>query len=61
MEAIRIGEKLIGTTRAGLTLIGQQLKNNPHTNLELVVYCLYGEAAFDVFAKQLKDEVPRLQ
>jgi O-acetyl-ADP-ribose deacetylase (regulator of RNase III) len=27
------------------------LKDNPQTSLELVVFCLYGQAAFDVFAK----------
>jgi O-acetyl-ADP-ribose deacetylase (regulator of RNase III) len=30
------------------------LKGNPQANLELVVFCLYGQAAFDVFAKQLQ-------
>jgi O-acetyl-ADP-ribose deacetylase len=30
------------------------LVDNPRTSLELVVFCLYGQAAFDVFAKQLR-------
>ncbi len=38
------------------TTIGY-LKDNPRNSLELVVFCLYGQAAFDVFAKQLKDEL----
>lgn len=30
------------------------LEDNPQTSLELVVFCLYGQAAFDVFEKQLQ-------
>ncbi|MBN1310028.1 MAG: macro domain-containing protein [Anaerolineae bacterium] len=35
------------------TAIGY-LVDNPTTSLELVVFCLYGQAAFDVFERELK-------
>lgn len=31
------------------------LVDTPRTSLELVVFCLYGQAAFDVFARQLRE------
>jgi O-acetyl-ADP-ribose deacetylase (regulator of RNase III) len=39
-----------------LQTVIRYLVDNPQTSLELVVFCLYGQAAFDVFAKQLKEK-----